>query len=34
MNSIEPKQDCYYHFPIDLVPNGVQFDAKSVSEKC
>ena len=26
--------DCNHTFPIDLAPKGIQFGAKSLSEKC
>ena len=27
---VKPKLDCYYHFPIDLVPNRISFGAKLI----
>ena len=31
-NSIKPKSDCIYHFPIDLEPNRRPLGSKSIGE--
>ena len=30
---LKPNLDCNYTFPIDLTPNGIKFDIKSITIK-